>query len=502
MMNIGWASRDVSVDGPALITGQAHQRISTSKRDPNTITVLVMEEGGDYVAFVSGDFTNWEGSFLREVKQAAQERIPGFDGSKIILNATHTHSAPRYHLHTRYDMAPTDRVEIVDYLQYRQFLKTQITDAIEEAYCGRKPGAFTYGYSTAMVGQQRRVTYFNDYSATNVKGNTFGVNGFGKMYGKTNQEDFDSYEGPTDSFVYLLYTFDEAGKLTGAIVNVPCPSQCTENEVYTSADFWHETRQLIRAQYGDIYILPQCAAAGDLSPHPLHAFPAWEREIRLKYGNHPEAEGLIRPREYYNRKDIAERIAHAFDDCYKWASKETYHTAPIVHITKTLELERWNVTEQELRDAKENLEALQQRQFQVTDDPLKDYTENTKLSSNIGRCENVIENFEKNGKPVETEIHVLKIGEIAFTTCPFELYLSYQHRIQARSPFVQTFMVQLCASDSPEQVGSYLATQRAAFNKGYSAIMFSCKVAPEGGQQLVDNIVDTLKTIQYSGAGE
>lgn len=494
-MNIGWASRDVSCDGPVLITGQAHQRISKRKRDPNTITVLVMEEGGDYVVFISGDFTSWENSFLHEVKEAAEAEIPGFDGSKILLNATHTHSAPRHQLQTGYDKAPTDRVDIVDHLQYRAFLRRQMVDAIREAYTGRKPGSFTYGYSTAMIGQQRRVTYFNDYSANNTKGNTFGVNGFGKMYGKTNQDDFDSYEGPTDSFVYLLYTFDEAGKLTGAIVNVPCPSQCTENEDYTSADYWHETRQLIRAQYGDIYILPQCAAAGDLSPHPLHAFPAWDREIRLKYGSHPEAEGLIRPREYYNRKDIAERIAHAFDECYKWASKETYTATPIVHITKTVALERWNVTEQELQDAKENLEELQHRQFRVTDDPYDDYTENTKRSSNITRCENVIANYEKNGKPVETEIHILKIGDIAFCSCPFELYLAYQHRIQARSPFIQTFMVQLTASDTAESVGSYLATERAAFNKGYSAIMFSCKVAPTGGQTLVDDIVDTLNTL-------
>jgi hypothetical protein len=56
-------------------------------------------------------------------------------------------------------------------------------------------------------------------------------------------------------------------------------------------------------------------------------------------------------------------------------------------------------------------------------------------------------------------------------------------------------MVQLTASDTAESIGSYLATERAAFNKGYSAIMFSCKVAPEGGQQLVDNIVDTLKEL-------
>jgi len=490
-MKIGWASRDVTCHGPALITGQAHERISKFALDPTTITVLVMENNGDYVVFLSGDFTSFPGEFLHELKGAAEARISGFDGKKIILNATHTHTAPRFQATLGYDKAPLDRVETLPFLEYRKFLVKSMVDAIEEAFCNAKPGSFAYGYGTAAVGMQRRVTFFNDRSVLNTKGNTFGVNGFGQMYGKTNQDDFDSYEGPTDSNVYLLYTFDTDGKLTGAIVNVPCPSQCTENEYYTSADYWHETRELIRQKYGNIYILPQCAAAGDLSPHPLHAFPAWDRQIRLKYADVPAVEGMIRPREFYNRKDIAQKIAFAFDECYQWASKETYTDVPVVHITKTLDLERWEVTEQELADARDNYAELQSRSFQHTDDPYADFVENTKLSSNLGRCENVMRNYEQNDIPVETEIHVVKLGEIAFTSCPFELYLAYQHRIQARSPFVQTFMVQLASSDT-NAAGSYLCTQRAAANKGYSAIMFSCNVTPAGGQALVE---ETLKEL-------
>ena len=47
MIQIGWASRDVSREGPVFITGQAHERISKKKLDPTTITALVMEDGGD-----------------------------------------------------------------------------------------------------------------------------------------------------------------------------------------------------------------------------------------------------------------------------------------------------------------------------------------------------------------------------------------------------------------------------------------------------------------------
>ena len=489
-MNIGWASRDVSMDGPVLITGQAHERISRGMLDPTTVTVLVMEDGGDYVVFLSGDFTVGEGSFLTELQEAVKGKIPGFDGDKLIFHVTHTHTAPRFMLDMKgYDKAPTDRVELIAPKKYRAFLKEQMTDAIAEAWENRKPGSFAYGYSTAAVAQQRRVTYFNDKGVDSKKGDTFAVNGHGVMYGNTNQPDFDSYEGPADSNVNLLYTFGENDQLTGAIINVPCPSQCSEQEYLTSADYWNEVRQLIREKYGDIYILPQCAAAGDLSPHVLHYKEAWWRRLKLKYGDFRK--DLIHPQRYWGRRDLAEKIVHAFEECYGWAAKEKYADGPVVHVTKKLKLERWKITEEEYENLKENYALLQQQAFVATDDPYGDFKENTKLGSNLRRYEAVLENYEKNGKPVVTEIHVVKVGDIAFATCPFELYLAYQHRIQARSPFVQTFLVQLTVADTGESFG-YLPTERAAQNKGYSAIVFSCNVSPAGGQTLVEETLGEL----------
>ena len=83
---------------------------------------------------------------------------------------------------------------------------------------------------------------------------------------------------------------------------------------------------------------------------------------------------------------------------------------------------------------------------------------------------------------------------MAFATCSYELYIDYQHRIQARSPFVQTFFVELAASEVG--VTGYLATERAAANKGYSAISYSCNISPAGGQTLVEEILNTLHEIR------
>ena len=107
-------------------------------------------------------------------------------------------------------------------------------------------------------------------------------------------------------------------------------------------------------------------------------------------------------------------------------------------------------------------------------------------------CANIIERYEKNSDFYEPEIHVISLGDIAFVSNPFELYISYQHRIQARSPFVQTFAVQLAASTS---VRGYLCTAPAAENMGYSANIYSCSVSPKGGDTLVEETLAELEKL-------
>lgn len=494
MLKIGWASADVSTNEPVTITGQAYERISKGSMDPTTITALYLEDGGDYVVFISGDFTSIEGQFLCEVKAAAEAKIPGFDASKIIFNATHTHTAPRYYNATGYDRAPKDRMNIYPAEKYRAFLLEQVVGIVAKAWETAAPGSVAFGYGTATIGISRRSTYFTDQGAGNVKGDTFAVNGHGVMYGKTDNPDFAGFEAGAENDVNLLFTFDPQGNLTGALVNVPCPSQCTEHEEFTSADYWNEARALIRQKYGNIFILPQCAAAGDLSPHLLVNLAARDRRMKLCYGDDPKAAKFSRPIEYYNRLFIAEKLARAFDEGFAWAQKEKLTEMPIRHVSKPMDLERWKVTEQQYLEAKENLAALLAGTFRCTDDAAADFKANTRRSCEIVRCENVIARYENPAETQQSQIHVLKIGDVAFATCPFELYIDFQHRIQARSPFTQTFFVQLTGSEMGAT--GYLATERAAVNKGYSAISFSCNVSPAGGQTLVEEILKTMEEIR------
>jgi hypothetical protein len=86
------------------------------------------------------------------------------------------------------------------------------------------------------------------------------------------------------------------------------------------------------------------------------------------------------------------------------------------------------------------------------------------------------------------EFHVLRLGDVAVATCPFELYLDYATRIQARSPAVLTMLVQLSSGNS-----GYLPTARAVKGGGYSADKF--RVGPEGGQVLVEETIKQISVL-------
>jgi hypothetical protein len=387
-------------------------------------------------------------------------------------------------------------VEIANSDEYREFLAQKIADAVCEAWERRTDGGIAYGYGFATVGFCRRAVYFDDLSkrAGAVKDSTHGVDGHAKMYGNTADPMFSHYEGGADSFVNLLFTFDAQDRLTGAIVNVPCPSQCSELETLLSADYWHDTREAIRKKYGDIFILPQCAAAGDLSPRQLHYKQAQERRFRLKYG---DVETKMEKRtRYLMRLDIAERIAACFDEVYAWARKEIDREPKLGHAVRTLTLPKRIITEEEHESALEGYAREMAAPFTFDGTPEENLRANSTVMSKRGRYKRVLDRWEKQKteRTIPMEMHAIRLGEIAFASNRFEIFVDYEHRIQARSPFLQTFIVQLAAQPELDN-GTYLPTERGRANRGFGASVYDNVVTPEAGQIIVEESLKALEEL-------
>lgn len=493
-IKIGWGRRETSVDEPVAIGGQMYLRISEGIHDPLYVTALAVDggEGQAQVIFLSCDLVNIPKGLLAQVQEAVAAMQPQICGEWIIMSATHTHAAASAR---KVQAVSPDGAYVYPAEKYRAYFAQKCAEAVVEAWNSRAEGGFAYGYGYAVVAHSRRVCYFTDEKS-------FGSASRCVMYGNTNDPTFSHYEGGADHFLNALYTFDKNEKLTGIIVNVPCPSQVTEHLRTLSADYWGDVRELAAERFGeDVYILPQCAAAGDLAPRILHYLPAQARRMGLKFNMPYDAELAMKkvPQHDHNkrfaeRKDIAQRIMAALEEVYSWARKEIITHAPVKHHGWKQPMDRRRITDAELATCRQKLKEMEAAAPVPGEDPEQYRVAMSAYTSSKNRYENVIEKYKlqfESERPA-FDTHVVAIGDVAFASTGFELYQDFMHRVQARSPFIQTFVVQITGDGS----GTYLPTKRAQEAKGYGASIYSTQVGCEGGQQWVEAVLERLEEMK------
>ena len=101
--------------------------------------------------------------------------------------------------------------------------------------------------------------------------------------------------------------------------------------------------------------------------------------------------------------------------------------------------------------------------------------------------------YELQQVKVSVPVHVVRIGDLAIATNPFELHLDYGMRIKARSKAVQTFTVELANG-----YYGYLPTKGPVAGGAYGAIPESNEVGPEGGQELVERTLELIDSLWAS----
>ena len=498
-VKIGWGRRDLTMEGPVSIPGQMHVRLSQGIMDPLYATALCVDggEGQKAVIFCSVDVVVLGKDVVEQTQQRYKERLPDMPAEAIIMNATHTHSSINYWSE---EVVTPDGKKAIAGPEVYEHVVGNIVDACCEAWTSRKEGGVGYGYGYAVVGHSRRVCYFVDRGAADPL--SVAPNGHAVMYGGTARPDFSHYEAGADHFLNVMFTFDDARKLTGMILNVPCPSQVSENFEMLSSDYWHDVRELVKTEFGeDVKIVTQCGCAGDLSPRILHYGKAQARRMKLKYDMGYDPSQLKNLNEHdinkrmSERKDIAERIVQGAKEVYEWAKKEIFTQVPVDHEAKVLNLAKRMITEEEMQWCQDNIDTMEA----LIPDPEKSTPEEYRVAKsrntsfmnpNLTAIRRY--GYLKTDPTLDYEIHVTQVGEIAFASNPFELYQDFMHRIQARSPFIQTFITQLAG----DRGGGYLATKRGAFNKGYSASMFCNQVSADGGQELVEYTLGVLNELK------
>ena len=468
-LKIGWAINDISTDKPVELAGTFHWRHSKGLRDPLMATALAIDNGEDCVVFLSMDFISPPTFVANRVRKRVKREIPDLPPEKIIFHATH--------IHTGVSIGRTEK-KLAD--EYGNYMVEQIFKSVKQAWESRQPGQIAYGYDLVVTAFNRRIVYFNDRKG----GIGMSPRGKAVLHGRSDVPDFSHVEGGADPFANYLFTYDMDGKLTGAIINVGYTAQVSISDRYVSSDTWHDMRKLMAEHHPGVFILPQVAAAGEATFEQPYYKAAEKRRYRLIYGREPAYPGE------FQRKQIAGRILTSFDRAHSWAQKEKFSDLPIKHVVRTLKLDPSVPSKVDYEAAKDGLKKI----AELRKNPKTTERMRTSLNGRGNVCKRVVKSYENADKlpRVPMEFHVLRIGDVAFVSERFEYYFEFGQRIQARSPFIQTFTIQLAASNGP---GGYLATERASANGGYGT-RFLCPVSPKGGQEIVEAAVKELKALK------
>ncbi len=481
-LSIGWASANLTPDEPVQLAGQHYARVSEGVHDPVTATVLALA-GGDApeaaIVLVSCDLVSIADSLRCEVRKRVVSALPELAPEAIILNATHTHTAPLARTEADEQKRAGESVTMHEIAlpamaaeAYIPWAAERVAAAVVAAWRGRAPGSVGYALGQAVVGRNRRSVYGEGES---------------RMYGDTSAGSFTHIEGYEDHSVNLLGTWNAAGELTGLVVNVPCPSQETEHLFEVSADYWHDVRVELRRRLGErLFVLPQCSAAGDQSPH-IQWDKAAEARMRRLAGRS-------------ERQEIAMRIAAAVEAALPLAALERHSKPVLQHRWETVDLPRRRLSDADVREAlagaephriayermlaelEAHPEMREKPRWYV---PITHEYRRWRWHANV-ELRHALEAVQPT---LPVELHAVRLGDIALATNPFEYYLDYGVRIKARSPATQTFLVQLAGA------GTYVPSARSLAGKGYGSVPPSTPVGPEGGTKIAEWTVASLKAL-------
>lgn len=477
-LKIGWSQQDITPDKPVFLSGQFHARVSEGVDDRIYATAMVIDNSHDHVIFISLDLVGFQDDAITHIQRKLAD-VQDLDGAKIIINATHTHSAPETRIAnpaagvTAGPPGIDLGVEVMTAEDYIDFFTTQAAAAAREAWETRAPGSLAYGMTHAVIGRNRR--WVNQQ-------------GVSTMYGDTTVPEFAHIDGYEDPSINILAAWDLKGNLTGVLVNVACPSQVSEASFTITADFWHETREEIRKRLGEhVHILAQCSAAGDQSPRPIWGKAAEERMLKLKGRT--------------QRQEIAWRLADAVDDVLPVIKPVAQSDMLIHHVIEQVEIPYNQLSQKDVDEATagaaENMQKYEAEKARIEADPsirneprwYKAVTMYRRkafwLSSVALRYENL-----KTTPNYFANLHVVRLGNMVLASNPFEYYLDFGLRIKARSPFEQTFLVQITGR------GTYVSTPRSIAGGGYGSFPASNIIGPAGGDILCEKTLELIGQVK------
>lgn len=433
-LKAGIAITEISPKQGIQLTGYPHyDRANTGIHDSLYASCIYLDNGKDKIAIVSMDILKYPKKFVRVVRERASI-YTGIPANNIMICCTHTHSGPLVSTKIKNGIDKATKLQ----LEYEQQLENKISNLILEAYNNSFPAKV--GIGKGHCGKEQ------------------GVGG--------NRRNPD---GPADPEVWTIGLKDLEGRWRGVIVKYALhPTVIHGESTVVTADYPCYIRRYFAESKPGITSLFLQGTSGNQSSRFFRDSQTYKEAKRIGETIAKEADRVLDEMVF---SDDIELVARSLETD--------------VEIREFPSLER----------AQENIKKAQIDLQKLIDDKVP-YTKIRTAEVNLLGAENIY-NYalaREKGEKIEVledempvEVQVIGIGDTRLVGVQGEMFVEYGFEIKEKSPFKNTFVIELANGCLP----GYVCTKEAYDEGGYEA--GTSMMTGKAGEQLVETAVKVLK---------
>ena len=170
---VGYSIKDINPNDEAILkialVGNGSDRACTGKKDDGLFTTCtaITDANNTTVLFITLDALQSDATVNADIRRAIMERLGqnAIDGNKIIISASHTHSAPGF-----LKLRNNSDSDVKAY--YKDTILKNIVDAAEEAFEDRAPATMKRGSVDASDESGYQMNFLRHYEVTTKKNST------------------------------------------------------------------------------------------------------------------------------------------------------------------------------------------------------------------------------------------------------------------------------------------------------------------------------------------
>ncbi len=453
-LRAGAAAVDVTPqEFPVNMPGGFSRNMAESAHDPLHARALVLDDGTTTLAMVAVDNLGVAREAGDEAKALAAERC-GIPPNRILLAATHTHSAPTSN--TKEGSPPA--------VAYRKLLIEGIAESVARAHEALRPAAIGHGVHPLPEEVFNRRWFLKPGK---MPLNPFGEMDQVKMNPGRSADVLDRPAGPTDPDVTILSVRDAKSRKPLAIFgNYALHYVGAIPKGQVSADYFGEFARLMpsRVRGGDDFVaMMSNGASGDINNIPFLV-------------TRP-------PRERFEQVRIVARKA-ADAAWFAWKEIEAYRAhAPLGMIEREITLRRRRPTPEQVEWVKQIV-------------AIKDEAELAKLPRRADAYARRTLALAEADETLSVPLQALRVGDLAVCAIPFETLVEIGLDLKKRSPFGRTMVIGVANG-----YNGYLPTPEQHELGGYETWLGTNRVQKDASVIITDHLLEMLGQLKGEAAG-